>query len=64
MADLYFYYDIVCPYAYLASRRVEAMAERTGATLEWCPVLLGGLLAWAWASWGRGLVRTSTALRP
>ena len=40
---LRFYYDIVCPYAYLASRRVEAMAERTGATLEWCPVLLGGL---------------------
>ena len=40
---LRFYYDIVCPYAYLASRRVEAVAERTGATLEWCPVLLGGL---------------------
>ena len=39
---LRFYYDTVCPYAYLASRRVEAMAERTGATLEWCPVL-GGL---------------------
>jgi 2-hydroxychromene-2-carboxylate isomerase len=38
-----FYYDIVCPYAYLASLRVEAMARRTGATLEWCPVLLGGL---------------------
>jgi 2-hydroxychromene-2-carboxylate isomerase len=38
-----FYYDIVCPYAYLASRRVEAMAERAGAELEWCPVLLGGL---------------------
>jgi 2-hydroxychromene-2-carboxylate isomerase len=38
-----FYYDIVCPYAYLASLRVGAMASRTGATLEWCPVLLGGL---------------------
>jgi len=38
-----FYYDVVCPYAYLASLRVEAMAEGTGATLEWCPVLLGGL---------------------
>lgn len=40
---LRFYYDIVCPYAYLASLRIEAVAERTGATLEWHPVLLGGL---------------------
>lgn len=40
---LRFYYDIVCPYAYLASRRVEALAARTGAEIEWCPVLLGGL---------------------
>jgi 2-hydroxychromene-2-carboxylate isomerase len=38
-----FYYDIVCPYAYLASTRIAALAERTKATLEWCPVLLGGL---------------------
>ena len=41
--NLKFYYDVVCPYAYLASLRVEALAERTGAILEWCPVLLGGL---------------------
>ncbi len=40
---LRFYYDVVCPYAYLASERVEAVAARTGAELEWCPVLLGGL---------------------
>jgi 2-hydroxychromene-2-carboxylate isomerase len=40
---LRFYFDIVCPYAYLASLRVEAMAKRTGAHIEWCPVLLGGL---------------------
>ena len=38
-----FYYDVVCPYAYLASLRVEAMAERTRAQIEWCPILLGGL---------------------
>lgn len=43
LMQIRFYYDIVCPYAYLASRRVEALAEQTGATLEWCPVLLGGL---------------------
>jgi len=41
--QLRFYYDIVCPYAYLASLRVEALAARTGAHVEWCPVLLGGL---------------------
>ena len=39
-----FYYDIVCPYAYLAAGQIEGLAARTGATIEWCPVLLGGLL--------------------
>ncbi len=41
--DLDFFYDVVCPYAYLASTRIEALAARTGATLRWRPVLLGGL---------------------
>jgi len=41
--QLSFSYDVVCPYAYLASQRVEALAKRTGAELVWCPVLLGGL---------------------
>jgi len=41
--NLRFYFDVVCPYAYLASLRVESLAQRTGAQLEWCPVLLGGL---------------------
>ncbi|MEM9456323.1 MAG: 2-hydroxychromene-2-carboxylate isomerase [Myxococcota bacterium] len=39
-----FYYDVVCPYAYLASTQVEAMAQRCGATVQWRPILLGGLL--------------------
>lgn len=39
-----FFYDVVCPYAYLASRRIEAVATRCGATVRWRPVLLGGLL--------------------
>lgn len=43
MSELFFYYDVVCPWAFLASQRVEALAARTGATLRWCPVLLGGL---------------------
>ena len=43
MADLTFYYDVVCPYAYLASTRVAALAERQGAEVRWVPILLGGL---------------------
>jgi len=38
-----FYYDIVCPYAYLASTRIEALAARCGAELRWRPMLLGGV---------------------
>ena len=38
-----FYYDIVCPYAYLASTQIEALAKRCGADLYWHPVLLGGI---------------------
>ncbi len=41
--ELRFYYDVVCPYAYLASTRVEQLAARCGATLRWRPILLGGL---------------------
>lgn len=39
-----FYFDVVCPYAYLASVEVEALAQRCGVTLRWRPILLGGLL--------------------
>lgn len=41
--ELRFYYDVVCPYAYLASTQVEALAARYGATVRWCPALLGGI---------------------
>jgi len=40
---LAFYYDISCPYAYLASRQIETLAAHHGATLEWRPILLGGV---------------------
>ncbi len=43
MKELLFYYDIVCPYAYMASRKVEALAARTGARLVYKPILLGGV---------------------
>lgn len=38
-----FYFDFSCPYAYLGSTQVEALAERTGARLVPKPVLLGGI---------------------
>lgn len=41
--QLEFFYDVVCPYAYLASTRVETLAERHGVDLVWRPLLLGGV---------------------
>jgi 2-hydroxychromene-2-carboxylate isomerase len=49
MNTIELYYDIVCPYAYLASTQIEALAARAGATLEWKPILLGGVLQKIWA---------------
>lgn len=43
MRTLQFWFDYACPYAYLASTQVEALAARTGARLEWRPMLLGGV---------------------
>lgn len=43
MSTLVFYYDVVCPYAYLASTQIEAVAREAGAELSWRPVLLGGI---------------------
>ena len=36
-------FDVVCPYAYLASTQIEAIAQRTGAAIVWEPILLGGV---------------------
>jgi 2-hydroxychromene-2-carboxylate isomerase len=41
--DLLFYYDVVCPFAYLASTQVERVAREAGAHLAWRPMLLGGV---------------------
>src|SRR5688572_19948565 len=40
---LEFHYDFSCPYAYLASTQVRALAERAGAKLVYAPFLLGGV---------------------
>ena len=41
--NIIFYYDVVCFFAFLASTQVQALADRVGATIEWHPVLLGGI---------------------
>ena len=38
-----FYYDVVCPYAYLGHTQIEALASRLDAELVWKPFLLGGV---------------------
>lgn len=43
MARLEFWFDFSCPYAYIASTRVEALAARVGAELDPRPMLLGGV---------------------
>jgi 2-hydroxychromene-2-carboxylate isomerase len=40
---LEFFFDFASPYSYLASTQVERICERTGARLEWKPVLLGAI---------------------
>lgn len=40
---LTFAYDIVCPYAYMAATRVQALSAERGVAVRWVPVLLGGL---------------------
>jgi 2-hydroxychromene-2-carboxylate isomerase len=41
--DLDFYFDFSSPYAYFASTRIEALAARHGATVNWRPYLMGAV---------------------
>ncbi|HTM20120.1 MAG TPA: DsbA family protein, partial [Kofleriaceae bacterium] len=38
-----YWFDFSCPYAYLGSELIEALAARCGAELRWKPMLLGGV---------------------
>lgn len=38
-----FYFDFSSPYSYLASERIDALAERFDRTVQWRPVLLGAV---------------------
>jgi len=42
--EVQFYFDIVCPYAYLASQRLPALCAQLGAAIDYRPILLGGVL--------------------
>ncbi|MDH3737718.1 MAG: 2-hydroxychromene-2-carboxylate isomerase [Alphaproteobacteria bacterium] len=39
-----FLFDVVSPTAYLAHKRLPDIAERTGATIVWTPIFLGGVM--------------------
>ncbi len=38
------WFDVVCPFAWLAARQLPAIAARAGVPLVWRPMLLGGVL--------------------
>ena len=38
-----FYFDIVSPYSFIASKLIEEVAQRNNAELYWKPFLLGGI---------------------
>jgi 2-hydroxychromene-2-carboxylate isomerase len=38
-----FYFDFTSPYSYLASEKIDALAEKYGRKVRWRPVLLGGI---------------------
>lgn len=42
-ATIDFWYDVSSPFAYLGSTQIEDVADRTGATLRWRPMLLGAI---------------------
>lgn len=42
-APIVFYFDFTSPYSYLASERIDALAERFGRRVQWRPILLGGV---------------------
>jgi 2-hydroxychromene-2-carboxylate isomerase len=42
-AALDFYFDFSSPYGYLASEKIEALAQKHGRTVNWCPIMLGAI---------------------
>jgi 2-hydroxychromene-2-carboxylate isomerase len=40
-----FYFDFASPNAYLSHKVMQSIKERTGASVNYIPVLLGGILS-------------------
>jgi len=38
-----FYFDFTSPYSYLASEKIDALADKYGRKVQWRPILLGGV---------------------
>src|ERR1700675_4620790 len=43
-ASIDFYFDLSSPYGYLASQKIDTLAEKYGRTVDWHPMLLGAAL--------------------
>ena len=43
MARIEFFYDLTSPWTYLAFTGIRPLAESYGATIEWRPILVGGV---------------------
>ncbi|MEC7987236.1 MAG: 2-hydroxychromene-2-carboxylate isomerase [Myxococcota bacterium] len=43
MSDIELYYDIVCPYAYMAAAKIERLSQQQTYNVRWVPILLGGI---------------------
>ena len=43
MAQLEFFFDVSSPWTYLAFTRIHDVVARTGASVEWRPILVGGI---------------------
>lgn len=53
MAQVDFYFDIVCPFAYLASTQINKLCGKYNIIPEWKPVLLAGLYEFSKAPQGK-----------
>lgn len=42
-APILFHFDFTSPYSYLASEKIDALAEKYGRKVQWRPILLGGV---------------------
>ena len=43
MSDIELYYDVVCPYAYMAAAKINTLSQEENCRVRWVPILLGGI---------------------